>query len=253
MYTYFERIPEERRFTDMGDADGDELLDFWKSAWSSAGWEPRVLGRTEAELHPSYQEVEQQLQDLRLDDFYQITFRRYLAMAAVGGGWMCDWDVFPLRDFRSLQLPYQGQFAIYGTVAASLAVADAAHWLSTLKTMLEDAKHHRNPSHGYNLWSDTLAMYALLRNNTIHSHRLVMPANLLLLQSPPWSQEFCNKRQFRKKHLVVHFHPTSLLEGNVVPPEKRLPRFRAEMATQVIPNYETYCGVKVVEQDNNKE
>jgi hypothetical protein len=254
IYTYFERIPIERRFTDMTDEEDDEMLEFWKSSWHAAGWEPIVLGRDDAKRHPSFDQYENELDTLRLDDFGKISLRRYLAMAT-RGGWMCDYDVFPLRDFRKLgraeghQLPNKGKFALYGTVTATLAVADKENWEVTLRALMDDAHQHvnKNPNQ-LNLWTDTMSMYSLLRNSTVQvkTNRLVLPANMLMVPTP-WPDGFCTKRQLRKEFLVIHFDPNSMLlgaaEGSRHP---RLPRFRVAAARDILPRYATFCGVPVI-------
>ena len=240
----------EKRFTGMSDENDDELLEFWKSSWLAAGWEPKVLGLADAKRHPRYDEYELELKAMRLDDFGKISLRRYLAMATTGG-WMCDYDAFPIRDFRNQglePLPYQGKFALYGVVSATLALADAENWEVTLRALLDNAKQHinKNPNQ-LNHWTDTLGMYSLLRNSTVHtkSHRLVMPANMIMVPTP-WPTDFCNKRQFRKHFLVVHFDPQSMLlwvDGG----DKGLPRFRAEAAREIVARYRKFCGVSVVD------
>ena len=137
MYTYFERIPIERRFTDMTDEDDDALLEFWKEAWEAAGWEAVILGLQEAQSHSRFQEFEDRIQALQLEDFHAIVLRRYLAMAAatkeLSGGWLCDYDAFPIRDFRAEVVPHNGEFTVHGTVPATLASASSAHWENILR------------------------------------------------------------------------------------------------------------------------
>jgi hypothetical protein len=252
MHTYFERIPAEQRFTSMSDESDDELLEFWKSSWLAAGWEPVILGLDDVKRHPRYDQYERDLNSLRLDNFAKITFRRYLAMATTGG-WMCDYDAFPLRDFRSqglATLPDEGKFALYNIVSATLAVANAENWEATLRALLDDAKQHVNKNQSQlNHWTDTLGMHSLRRNSTVHikSHRLVMPANLLLVPRP-WPSDFCSKRQLRKPFLVVHFDPQSML----LSPDscgKGLLQFRTEAALEIVSHYRNECGVNLVDAD----
>jgi hypothetical protein len=254
MYTYFERIPIDRRFTDMTDEEDDEMLEFWKSSWTAAGWDPTVLGLDDARRHPSFDQYEHELDALRIDDFGKISLRRYLAMAT-RGGWMCDYDVFPLRDFRNQgraeqhQLPNNGKFALYGIVTATLAVADKENWEVTLRALMDDAHQHVNKNQNQlNLWTDTMSMYSLLRNSTVHvkTNRLVLPANMLMVPSP-WPENFCTKRQLRKDFLVIHFDPNSMLLGSAaIGGHPRLPRFRVAAARDIIPRYATNCGVPVI-------
>ncbi|KAI2496897.1 hypothetical protein MHU86_17590 [Fragilaria crotonensis] len=250
MHTYFERIPAEQRFTSMSDENDNELLEFWKASWQAAGWEPVVLGLDDAKRHPRYDQYELDLNSLRLDHFAMITFRRYLAMATTGG-WMCEYDAFPLRDFRSQglgALPYEGKFALYNIVSATLAVADADNWEATLRALLDDAKQHVNKNQNQrNHWTDTLGVYSLLRNSTVHvkTHRLVMPASLLMVPRP-WPSDFCTKRQLRKPFLVVHFDPQTMLlwpdSG-----DKGLSQFRTEIASEIMSHYSNDCGVNVMD------
>ena len=248
MHTYFERIPIEHRFTDMSDEDDNELLDFWKKSWQEAGWEPVVLGLEDAQRHPRFNQYEQDLNNLRLDEFSRISFRRYLAMATTGG-WMCDYDVFPLRDFRSQGLgilPYNGQFALYGIVSPALAVADAANWETILQTLLKEAKQHVNSnSSQWNHWNDSMGILELFQNSTINykTHRLVMPANLIMVPEP-WPNDFCHRRQFRKEYLVVHFDPRSMLLG-AGGFNQALPRFRSAAAREYVPLFSRTCGINM--------
>jgi hypothetical protein len=291
MYTYFERIPMEHRFTDMSDEDDQMLLDYWKESWEAAGWEPVVLGLKDAQSHPRFSEYEAMIKALQLEDFYAISLRRYIAMATTisslsssggnnntntnnaGGGWMCDYDVFPIRDFRNEPLPHGGEFTVHGTVPATLASGSAVHWEKTLQALLDNAKQHMPPvPHSVvgnelevvlpmqivfqrNLWSDTLGLAHLLRNATtrVHSFRFVMAGSMLVSDPPPWDPTtFCTKRQFRKKYRVVHMNVQSLLTAaSPSLPSQRLPKHRAAVARQVVPLYEKYCGVKIREDSGD--
>jgi hypothetical protein len=131
IYTYFERIDVSNRTTGMTDDEDFDLLRFWKERWKEAGYTPMVLtaetvtasfpppplqfpnkttntntnNNQTSHYYPSnyftkdrYESIRSKLETLPLDDFGKILFRRWMAMAAVGGGWFSDYDNFPLWD-----------------------------------------------------------------------------------------------------------------------------------------------------------
>lgn len=90
IHTYYEFVPEI--------PNGNKLIDFWKSSWEKAGWEPIVLDRSHAEQHPNYSEYLEkykQLPSANPPGYELACYLRWLAMATVGGGWMSDADVIP--------------------------------------------------------------------------------------------------------------------------------------------------------------
>lgn len=210
-----------------------------------------------AKQHPRYQHYETRIQVLKMDDFGEISMRKYLAMSSVlllsnqKSGWMCDYDVFPLRDFRTAPIP--DPFLTYSVVGATLASGSAANWEAILDAILEEAQESYSnntttTTTSINLWSDLLSSYALLRKGTMpRPARQVMPGNLLL-PAEGWSKEYCNKRQFRKRFLVVHMDTQSLV-AQVEPHELFQPQHRASVARRVIANYERHCGVKVIDEN----
>lgn len=179
MYTYYERtIPatpqeglgnDDRSITGMTGVEDEQLLDFWKASWSNAGWDPVVLSERDAARHPKYAQVQTALeQTLHLDGLGRKLFMRWLAMAAVGGGWMSDYDVFPLVTastttsaitkchhtsinnsdsdhnyaLMSPLLPNGGALTVYDVVTPSLASGSAVAWFETLLALLQDATDH---------------------------------------------------------------------------------------------------------------
>jgi hypothetical protein len=240
--TFFERIPVEKRFTDMEDADDDELLEFWKLAWSSAGWQPRILTRKDASKHPEYDAFLRNLTALKLDSFGEIVFMRHFVMGAAGGGFLADFDAFPIRDFRhdGLELPFKGEFAIYDLFAVNLASGSAEAWIDIATALVEDARTHVNPDRPSNFMTDTLGFLNLVRANRIkiHSQREVLSASKAL-NGDPLTAEQCNKRPIRGKR-TIHVCPTCMISAEMEP-NLRLPRHRVTVARQWLSTFTTIC------------
>jgi hypothetical protein len=240
--TFFERIPVEKRFTDMEDADDDELLEFWKLAWSSAGWEPRIVTRRDASHHPEYDAFLRNLTALKLDSFGEIIFMRHFVMGAIGGGFLADFDAFPIRDFRhdGLELPFNGEFAIYDLFAANLASGCAEAWIEIATALVDDAQTHVNPDRASNFMTDTLGFLNLVRANRIkiHSQREVLSASKAL-NGIPLTAEQCNKKPIRGKR-TIHVFPSGMLFAEMEP-NLRLPRHRVTVARHWLSTFTTIC------------
>lgn len=94
IYTFYENVPELNTFDEL------KLVVAWKRAWSSAGFEPIVLNLWHAEKHDWYGEFAGSVAALpsvnpKIYEF--VCFARWLALAQVGGGFLCDYDVFPYK------------------------------------------------------------------------------------------------------------------------------------------------------------
>lgn len=97
IYTYFEPVPGIER------TEQDALITLWKSAWSKAGWSPIVLSEQDAKNHPLYvraKSVFSAFPSVNPSGYDYACFMRWLAMSAIGGGWMCDYDVMPNKPER---------------------------------------------------------------------------------------------------------------------------------------------------------
>lgn len=255
--TFFEPIPAEKRYTDMNDEDDQALLDFWKQTWRDAGWEPRVLTRQDAAKHDDYQAFLQELQQLKLDAFNELQFLKFFVMGATNGGWITDYDVFPVRDFRDqgLNLPNKGQMTLHDILSPSLASGTADAWMTTAKALLEDAKQNVDASKTTtttNYWSDTLSTLNLQRNAnvTLHSSRYVFPSNKGFA-TETLQKEQCEKRPLRGKR-AIHFCPRCMLEGILSKPELRVPRHRLTLARDWLLQWKNVCG-PVIANGEQKE
>ena len=89
VYTYFEHL---------GDDADTALLSMWMRAWDWAGLQPVILTDREAAPHPAceiFQTSHYFTQSANAPAYERACFKRWCALAQVGGGLMADWDVIP--------------------------------------------------------------------------------------------------------------------------------------------------------------
>ena len=243
IYTYFEKIDISNRTTGMTDEDDSNLLNFWKETWKAAGYMPIILTAEDIMISfrrhydddggqittttttttttknkyltkDRYDSITSKLDNLNLDDFSRILFHRWIAMAAVDGGWFADYDNFPLRRRRRQQsyfsspqpnqaaqgrllhlqeqLPNDGKMTLHDILSPTLASGSGKEWLDTLDNMLDDAEKHCQrateyrrrhdddgrgyyDSHNINcFWTDSLGIHSLRTNNN-HNNNIPAP------------------------------------------------------------------------------
>ena len=78
--------------------DNDQwlMIDHWRRSWAKQGWNPVVLGLKDAERHPLFREFDERtklLPTVNPGDYELACYRRWLAVARAGGGFMSDYDV----------------------------------------------------------------------------------------------------------------------------------------------------------------
>lgn len=243
IHVFFEPIAQEQRFTSMTDEDDEALLDFWKQAWKAAGWEPRVLTLQDAKKHPLYHEFQNELDNLCIDEFGRLSLLRWIALAAAGGGWMADYDAFPLRDFSNDVLDNNGEVTIYEAVAP-VVVSGSVNALTVMaKYLLQHATSHGRASQNrLSFWTDTLGLLTAWRdpNCTLHVKKDIVDGRKALTGNSLTSED-CNKRPFRGEHFI-HVSHFAMMEAPGVAPELRLPRHRLTVAKQWLPEWIAICG-----------
>ena len=90
---------------EMTHAEDAELLHLWKTSWEDMGWRAVILSLEDARIHPDYRDLLRRVKSVPLGikpDYNQYCFLRWMAMSAVGGGWMSDIDVLPLEGSNLL-------------------------------------------------------------------------------------------------------------------------------------------------------
>jgi hypothetical protein len=234
--------------SDCPETESDNLLvSLWKEEWSYAGWNPVVLTLKDVENHPDYEKLKAELDSLRLDSFGNLAFSRWIAMAAVGGGWYADYDAFPIREFPS-DLPNNGRMTVYDIASPTLASGSADEWLLTVNALLADAKNHQSTDpKSITFWTDSLGVLSLMR--TYENKKSPSPqtarrvANPYGKKDPILTDSGCDTKPFRGRW-VVHFGLEMVQGAQFVPPELRLPKHRVTLAKNWLSKWKDNCSTQ---------
>lgn len=111
IYTYYEQ-PTAYNPND----DTMDLMENWRKSWYDMGWNPVILNPQHAMELPQYRQLMELIPDDDLIPEEAIrNYKRWIAMASVGGGWMADMNVWPLNYFlrHGRVMPYDGQLTSY--------------------------------------------------------------------------------------------------------------------------------------------
>lgn len=161
--------------------DDAETLAIWKQAWSAAGWNPRVISMKDAEGHPEYEDIVNKLNNEvplgHNPDYDRSCYLRHFAMAALGGGWMSDYDTVPISINATLygrQLPNDGKFTTFEVGTPSLIVGNGNEWARVSNALLrEGISANNDDTRGLQetgrprLFSDMMALEALVEKKEV--------------------------------------------------------------------------------------
>ena len=289
IYTYFEKIDDSVRTTGMTDDEDFDLLQLWRERWEEAGYKPVILTAEDADaLLGSWNKTKHEgnnhsfaialtkersdsirtkLEDLPLDHFGKVLFRRWMAMAAVGGGWFSDYDNFPLWNFSQKdlkqQLPNDAKITVHDILSPTLASGSGSEWVDTLEALLDEANRSCTPkSIGDNVetisseqnglarggacccfYTDSLGIHSLIANHHTLSPKSSRKVARPFDKNDPVSLDdprLCSAREFRTK-LTIHFGPEALQRGRYVTPNARLPRHRSRLARDWLDRWKVLC------------
>jgi hypothetical protein len=92
-------------FSELKVKDDDPQFRLWKAAWEGAGFEARALSLEDAIQHADFETYSNAIGDILPFGHRDIKMRflRYLAMNAVGGGFLTESNVFPLWPFSYMK------------------------------------------------------------------------------------------------------------------------------------------------------
>jgi hypothetical protein len=157
MYTFYTFI-ENKKETGMSKDANQRLIDAWQEEWNRHGCDTHVLGVETAKRHSDFQRYNSMLDTLEITIYERYCFLRYLAMAVVSGGWMCDYDTFPLHPHDGV-IPNDGKFTVHeysknGGVP-SLVSGSKEEFNRMAKVLIENAIQNKEKSH----WSDMFALH----------------------------------------------------------------------------------------------
>ena len=141
------RRPIMHTFYEESDAGEKDLLELWKQAWDEAGWDTVVLDLEDAQKHPYYGEMFSVIDPLWGMTYNGLCYYRWLAMAASGGGWMSDYDLFPTNFPKEEgfmeNLPNGGNFSSFEAHVPSLMSGSDDEWLRVTKLLIDALKEDR--------------------------------------------------------------------------------------------------------------
>lgn len=243
MFTFYSKYPDGvKKRTGMSDQDDEELLEAWKLYWGRAGWETHVLTIEDAEAHPSYDEYVKALEGLPFGYYDKLCFLRWLAISQVGGGWISDYDTFPLEDFTkdAFSLPNEGRFTTYERIVPSLASGSSMEYLRMALLMADNARQHRNETH----WSDMKALdnlYQSSQGSAFDIAQDVLAGHAALNGVDPWNIQLCESVSAGKR--AVHFSHHSVHIG-ITPFEARA-NDRPKIASHWLDMWKTSCDPNI--------
>eukprot|EP00549_Striatella_unipunctata_P025380 CAMPEP_0118710738 /NCGR_PEP_ID=MMETSP0800-20121206/23600_1 /TAXON_ID=210618 ORGANISM="Striatella unipunctata, Strain CCMP2910" /NCGR_SAMPLE_ID=MMETSP0800 /ASSEMBLY_ACC=CAM_ASM_000638 /LENGTH=310 /DNA_ID=CAMNT_0006615057 /DNA_START=108 /DNA_END=1037 /DNA_ORIENTATION=+ len=217
MYTFYDRIPgdESGFYTGMSYSNDEALITSWKAEWTVQGWDPMVLTLADAKSHKDFDVLNRALDTLSNFGYYdRLCFLRWLAMAAVGGGWMADYDTFPLWPMDGHVLPSGGKLTIHegskvGGVP-SLVSGNGEEWLRLAHSLVRNAMEHNDDQH----WSDMKALQELYQSkkDEIYQMEYNTVSGVVVLNGNPMKDN-CDATD---KKLAIHFSHYAITHG-VVP------------------------------------
>lgn len=140
MHTFFEPNGPCCGMTEAGHAN---LVEAWEFSWQSRGWDTKILTKEDALKNPEFDMYDKKLADLNVSEYNRRCFWRWLAMASIsndseGGGWMSDYDTFPLglTAEEGLEIAKQPGFKSYSLHVPNIIHATAAAWDRVMHAML---------------------------------------------------------------------------------------------------------------------
>lgn len=133
-------------------------LELWKKSWSEAGWNPVVLNLDDAKRHSSFETLEAMFDssEYHVNEYNRMCFYRWLAMSASGGGWMSDFDTYPLYSKPGKDgwnLPNDGRFTCHERHVPCLISGSKEEWDRMVDLLISSYKRHRTE-----FWTDMRAL-----------------------------------------------------------------------------------------------
>mmetsp|Transcript_15937 Transcript_15937/g.29970 ORF Transcript_15937/g.29970 Transcript_15937/m.29970 type:complete len:285 (+) Transcript_15937:85-939(+) len=174
MHTFFAagRRPEKEAL---------ETLSAWQFNWRRAGWKTRILTEKEARHSRLYNMMSEVLANATVKQVAangkhvfgqheRTLYLRYVAMAAVGGGWMSDWDTLPTHFAPGAVLPNNGTFTVFQGHIPSLVSGYRQEYERVSSEMMRLLQAQQGPvDNDEGPYSDRLALRDLVKNGAVRS------------------------------------------------------------------------------------
>mmetsp|Transcript_3737 Transcript_3737/g.5695 ORF Transcript_3737/g.5695 Transcript_3737/m.5695 type:complete len:485 (+) Transcript_3737:470-1924(+) len=178
---------------------------YWYKLWESAGWHPVSLNleRNRGPLDERQVKLLYDLGELDIPDNEKRHIEKYIAMAAVGGGWVAHSDVFPLHPFfnHGLVLPNDGLLTIYDHQIPCLMSGSEEYWLEMAQKLVKYAQTRNSVQQPY--WSEVGALRAVSSEMKFAMHQEVYTAPMD--DKSLFSKETSRGCEKTKEMRAVHF------------------------------------------------
>ena len=168
-----------------------------------------------------------------------------------GGGFMADYDTFPLSWPAGNGLPNGGRLTVHEAShtggVPSLLSAGQEEWFRFAWAIVENSRLHQEEPH----WSDMKAMQDLWLQSNQQAYVMdpnVLPA-MAVLDGSGYSPENCQKAALKK---AIHFSHFSVDKG-VTPEGTGNANTRAQVAKNWLAGWRQNCGVPAPPQTSKLE
>jgi hypothetical protein len=249
IYTFYHPVAESPngRGTGMTQEADDQMIQLWAQQWKEIGWDPRILNLTHARMHPKYQQYYDKIEKIPLlgknkagvnKEYNMYCYLRWLAMVAVGGGFMSDYDVMPIRQLDSTI----GSFTVYssgndGRGVPCLMSGTEEEWSNMAFAIVQNGLSHPEAD----LWSDMWALMDIRETMPYFAFQTVIEGTRLLT-GKPWTEREC---KFLEGKAAIHFSHNMMVNG--VKREGETFKDRPKIAMKVLQLFREKCLHQEVE------
>eukprot|EP00545_Synedropsis_sp_CCMP1620_P011820 CAMPEP_0119011922 /NCGR_PEP_ID=MMETSP1176-20130426/5970_1 /TAXON_ID=265551 /ORGANISM="Synedropsis recta cf, Strain CCMP1620" /LENGTH=352 /DNA_ID=CAMNT_0006964803 /DNA_START=63 /DNA_END=1118 /DNA_ORIENTATION=- len=247
IHTFYNPLLEDAFVTEMDDAGDAALVEAWKEAWWEAGFEPRVLTLEDAKSHVDFIPLDYAMSHTWLDGYNKMCIWRWVAMSnQIDGGWMVDYDVFPLGtapldliSMNTLELPNNGILTVHDRFIPDMVSGSSEEWIRVAKLIVEglldkDAEKKvearayppkKKKRRTYTRWTDMFALqqwWAEAQMNGAGAIRVFESDSRVMARAfdqdseglgVPWTPEKCQHRTPSPSIVAVHFSHDAIKSG----------------------------------------